>query len=114
MQTAVIGSGGREHAAAWKPAQSEWVEKVYVIPRNGGKAGTRPPLAPLVPLVIKAGGLAAGKRVVIAPSSPETAEEAVNAFMRDRPLGGAGPNTDGMGFHRDIGLPQAEADRYGR
>ncbi|MDR0668938.1 MAG: phosphoribosylamine--glycine ligase [Treponema sp.] len=42
-----------------------------------------------LPLVIKADGLAAGKGVVIAPS-PETAEGAINAFMRDRSLGKAG------------------------
>jgi phosphoribosylamine--glycine ligase len=41
------------------------------------------------PLVIKADGLAAGKGVVIAPSLA-AAEAAVNAFMRNRALGGAG------------------------
>jgi phosphoribosylamine--glycine ligase len=34
----VIGSGGREHAIAWKLAQSPGVEKVYVAPGNGGTA----------------------------------------------------------------------------
>jgi phosphoribosylamine--glycine ligase len=202
MQVAVIGSGGREHAVAWKLAQSEQVEKVYVIPGNGGTAmeakcenaalgaslsrvegqdaliafikergigltvvGPEEPLAAGIadrlraaglpaagpgreaarlesskafskgfmkkygirapasreftdpqtaldyaaghfaaargsgggdrcggagtPLVIKADGLAAGKGVVIA-SSLGAAEEAVNAFMRDRTLGAAG------------------------
>lgn len=32
----VIGSGGREHCLAWKLAQSEHVQKVYVAPGNGG------------------------------------------------------------------------------
>ena len=36
MQIAVIGSGGREHAIAWKLNQSELAEKVYVLPGNGG------------------------------------------------------------------------------
>lgn len=36
MKIAVIGSGGREHAIAWKLEQSELVEKVYVLPGNGG------------------------------------------------------------------------------
>lgn len=35
----VIGSGGREHALAWKLAQSAGVEKVYVAPGNGGSKG---------------------------------------------------------------------------
>ena len=34
----VIGSGGREHALAWKLAQSDKVQKVYVAPGNGGTA----------------------------------------------------------------------------
>ena len=36
MKIAVIGSGGREHAIAWKLSQSKSVEDVYVIPGNGG------------------------------------------------------------------------------
>ena len=34
----VIGGGGREHALAWKLAQSEKVQQVYVAPGNGGTA----------------------------------------------------------------------------
>jgi phosphoribosylamine--glycine ligase len=34
----VIGAGGREHALAWKLAQSPRVQKVYVAPGNGGTA----------------------------------------------------------------------------
>ncbi len=38
MNVLVIGSGGREHALAWKLAQSESVEKVLVAPGNAGTA----------------------------------------------------------------------------
>ncbi|HMM72736.1 MAG TPA: phosphoribosylamine--glycine ligase [Rhodocyclaceae bacterium] len=38
MKILVIGSGGREHALAWKLAQSPRVHKVYVAPGNGGTA----------------------------------------------------------------------------
>jgi phosphoribosylamine---glycine ligase len=38
MNILVIGSGGREHALAWKLAQSPKVQKVYVAPGNGGTA----------------------------------------------------------------------------
>ncbi len=38
MKLLVIGSGGREHALAWKLAQSPGVKKVYVAPGNGGTA----------------------------------------------------------------------------
>ena len=34
----VIGSGGREHALAWKFAQSPQAEKVYAAPGNPGMA----------------------------------------------------------------------------
>jgi phosphoribosylamine--glycine ligase len=38
MKVLVIGGGGREHALAWKLAQSEKVQAVYVAPGNGGTA----------------------------------------------------------------------------
>jgi phosphoribosylamine--glycine ligase len=38
MNVLVIGSGGREHALAWKAAQSPDVEKVFVAPGNAGTA----------------------------------------------------------------------------
>ena len=38
MRVLIIGSGGREHALAWKVAQSSRVEKVFVAPGNAGTA----------------------------------------------------------------------------
>jgi len=38
MNVMVVGSGGREHALAWKLAQSAQAEKVYVAPGNAGTA----------------------------------------------------------------------------
>jgi phosphoribosylamine---glycine ligase len=38
MKVLVIGGGGREHALAWKLAQSAKVQAVYVAPGNGGTA----------------------------------------------------------------------------
>jgi phosphoribosylamine--glycine ligase len=38
MRLLVIGSGGREHALAWKLAASPRVQKVFVAPGNGGTA----------------------------------------------------------------------------
>ena len=38
MNVLVIGGGGREHALAWKLAQSDKVHKVYLAPGNGGTA----------------------------------------------------------------------------
>lgn len=38
MKILIIGSGGREHALAWKVAQSKQAERVYVAPGNAGTA----------------------------------------------------------------------------
>jgi phosphoribosylamine---glycine ligase len=38
MKVLVIGSGGREHAIAWKAARSDMVERVFVAPGNAGTA----------------------------------------------------------------------------
>lgn len=38
MKVLIIGSGGREHALAWKAAQSEKVSQVFVAPGNAGTA----------------------------------------------------------------------------
>lgn len=38
MKVLIIGGGGREHALAWKAAQSQHVSKVFVAPGNAGTA----------------------------------------------------------------------------
>jgi phosphoribosylamine---glycine ligase len=38
MKVLIVGGGGREHALAWKAAQSDQVELVYVAPGNAGTA----------------------------------------------------------------------------
>jgi len=40
MKVLIIGAGGREHALAWKIAQSSRVDQVFVAPGNAGTAGT--------------------------------------------------------------------------
>ena len=36
MKILLLGSGGREHALAWKISQSPKVEKLYIAPGNAG------------------------------------------------------------------------------
>ena len=38
MKVLIVGNGGREHALAWKMAQSPKVQQVFVAPGNGGTA----------------------------------------------------------------------------
>ena len=38
MKILLLGSGGREHALAWKIAQSDKCDKLYIAPGNAGTA----------------------------------------------------------------------------
>ena len=46
MKILIIGGGGREHALAWKMAQSPQLEKLFIAPGNAGTAevGTNVPI----------------------------------------------------------------------
>ena len=41
MKLLLLGSGGREHALAWKIAQSKKIEKLYIAPGNAGTTGIK-------------------------------------------------------------------------
>lgn len=95
MRILVIGSGGREHALAWKIAQSPLVKKVYCAPGNAGIAKT----AECVPLsVMDLEGLAAFAEkqgidlTVVGPEAPLIAG-IVDKFEA-RGLAVFGPSTD--------------------
>src|SRR6478609_6782138 len=47
MNVLILGSGGREHAFAWKIAQSKQLQNLYIAPGNAGTAhcGTNVPIA---------------------------------------------------------------------
>jgi phosphoribosylamine--glycine ligase len=45
MNILILGSGGREHAFAWKIAQSPLCEKLFVAPGNAGTAAIATNLA---------------------------------------------------------------------
>src|SRR3954470_8672716 len=47
MKILILGSGGREHAMAWKMAQSDRCSKLFIAPGNGGtsQCGQNIPLA---------------------------------------------------------------------
>jgi phosphoribosylamine--glycine ligase len=82
MKVLVIGSGGREHALAWKLAQSPRMQKVYVAPGNGGTACD--PDLENVPLTSVADLVEFARRekiylTVVGPEAP-LAEGVVDAF----------------------------------
>ena len=47
----LLGSGGREHALAWKLVQSPLVSHIYVVPGNGGTATLDPSKVTNVPSI---------------------------------------------------------------
>ncbi|MDG2502657.1 MAG: phosphoribosylamine--glycine ligase, partial [Porticoccaceae bacterium] len=93
MNVLVIGSGGREHALAWKALQSADVEKVFVAPGNAGTA-TEPNIENLALKVNDFQGLAdfaAANEVgltIVGPEQP-LVEGIVDFFQgRDLPIFG--------------------------
>ncbi len=82
MKILVIGSGGREHALAWRLAQSPRIQKVFVAPGNGGTATEEGLIN--VPLTAVADLVAFAQRedvalTVVGPEAP-LAEGVVDAF----------------------------------
>jgi phosphoribosylamine---glycine ligase len=71
MKVLVIGNGAREHALAWKLAQSPKVQRVYVAPGNGGTASD-PALVnvPITDLTALA-DFAAQEKIVLTVVGPE-------------------------------------------
>jgi phosphoribosylamine--glycine ligase len=77
LRILVVGRGGREHALAWKLAQSESVAQVLVAPGNGGTAaGGSPKIGNEAVDELDLGGLIASARreridlVVVGPEAP--------------------------------------------
>ncbi|KAG7290282.1 Bifunctional purine biosynthetic protein ade1 [Staphylotrichum longicolle] len=91
LRILLIGNGGREHALAWKLAQSPLVESIIAVPGNGGTAR--------VPKVTNNESVAADNY----PALVELAQKnGVNLVVP----GPEAPLVDGVeGFFRDAGIP---------
>jgi phosphoribosylamine---glycine ligase len=106
MKVLLVGSGGREHAIAWKVAQSPRLSQLFVAPGNAGTASYNVPISaedlpalvafaheqaidlaiigPEVPLALGlADALRATGRSVFGPSQAAAQIEASKAFSKD-------------------------------
>jgi phosphoribosylamine--glycine ligase len=119
MRVLVVGSGGREHALAWKISKSPLVERLFAAPGNPGIAQ----VATLVPLrADDVDGIAGWVRenridlVVVGPEAPLVAG-LVDRLARDRvpafgPTAAAAEIEGSKAFAKDVmeaaGIPTAE------
>jgi phosphoribosylamine---glycine ligase len=84
MNILVIGGGGREHALAWKIAQSSRVAKVFVAPGNAGTARERELSNVALTSIADLVAFAQRERIgltVVGPEAP-LADGVVDAFRR--------------------------------
>ncbi len=82
MNVLVIGGGGREHALAWKIAQSQRVGKVFVAPGNAGTAGEQGLTNVAITGIPELVAFAVAERVMLTVVGPEAplAKGVVDAF----------------------------------
>lgn len=86
MRVLVIGGGGREHALAWKIAQSPLAKKVYVAPGNAGTARDAENVdiaATDVPRLVRFAREAEIDLTVVGPEQP-LAEGIVDQFLAEK------------------------------
>src|SRR5260221_2392019 len=82
MNVLVVGSGGREHALAWKIAQSPRVGKVFVAPGNAGTAREPGLINVSLTAIPELVAFAAAERIMLTVVGPEAplAKGVVDAF----------------------------------
>ncbi|MDQ2779253.1 MAG: phosphoribosylamine--glycine ligase [Pseudomonadota bacterium] len=114
MKVLVIGAGGREHALAWKLAQSERVQTVYVAPGNGGTAAD--PRLRNVPLTDPVGwaDFAAAEKIALTVVGPEAPLAAgVVDLFRSRGLRIFGPTQAAAQLESSKSYAKAFMQRHG-
>ena len=114
MKVLVIGGGGREHALAWKLAQSERVQTVFVAPGNGGTA--QDPALRNVPLADPAAlaDFASAEKIALTVVGPEAplAAGVVDVF-RARGLRIFGPTRAAAQLESSKAYDKAFMQRHG-
>ncbi|MEO5772022.1 MAG: phosphoribosylamine--glycine ligase [Burkholderiaceae bacterium] len=92
MKVLVIGSGGREHALAWKLAQSPKIQRVLVAPGNGGTASDAALCNVPITDIAALADFAAAERIALTVVGPEAPLAAgVVDLFRSRGLRVFGP-----------------------
>jgi len=114
MRVLVIGGGGREHALAWKLAQSERAQRVFVAPGNGGTA--REPQLHNLPITDPAGlaDFAQAEKIgltVVGPEAPLAA--GVVDLFRERGLRIFGPTRAAAQLESSKAFAKAFMHRHG-
>jgi len=88
MNILIIGSGGREHAFAWKISQSPKIDQLYIAPGNAGTAefGTNLEIRPTDFQAIRK--VVLDKRIDMVVVGPEVplVEGIHDFFLADEPL----------------------------
>ncbi len=114
MKLLVIGSGGREHALAWRLAQSPRVETVYVAPGNAGTARTKKLQNLAVTDLNELAEFAASNDIAFTLVGPEAplAKGVVNLF-REKKLPIFGPTKEAAQLESSKDFAKAFMKRHG-
>jgi phosphoribosylamine---glycine ligase len=114
MKVLVIGGGGREHAIAWKLAQCERVQTVFVAPGNGGTASD--PLLHNLPIsdLAELADFAVAEKVALTVVGPEAPLAAgVVDLFRARGLRIFGPTQAAARLESSKAFAKAFMQRHG-
>ena len=114
MKVLVIGSGGREHALAWKLAQSPRVSRVHVAPGNAGTAlegGVANVALSPIPELVEFAKRETVALTVVGPEAP-LAEGVVDAFQAAG-LGIFGPSRQAAQLESSKDFAKAFMTRHG-
>ncbi|HBZ58633.1 MAG TPA: phosphoribosylamine--glycine ligase [Sutterella sp.] len=114
MKVLVVGGGGREHALAWRLAQSDSVHKVYVAPGNAGTAADK--LLTNVPItdIDELAKFAREEQIELTVVGPEAplAKGIVNTF-RSQGLAIFGPTREAAQLESSKDFAKAFMKRHG-